>query len=116
MHRLPVNTVFACDIEASGFNWEEEEKEATNVHMTGLATCLSIYAGDGVDFGSGPGIWIDDLNSENGTLETFKVFLESHVHMKTWHNYSFDKAVLWRGHQIDCQGLAGDTMHMARIW
>ena len=32
-----------------------------------------------------------------------------------WHNYSFDRAVLWN-HEIDVRGFGGDTMHMARLW
>lgn len=34
---------------------------------------------------------------------------------KAWHNYGFDRHVLYN-HDIDCQGLVGDTMHMARLW
>lgn len=45
----------------------------------------------------------------------FKDFFEDDSIKKVWHNYSFDRHVL-RNHGIDCQGFAGDTMHMARLW
>lgn len=32
-----------------------------------------------------------------------------------WHNYGFDRHVLFN-EGIDAQGFAGDTMHMARLW
>ncbi|GLE10227.1 hypothetical protein PINS_up022265 [Pythium insidiosum] len=49
-----------------------------------------------------------------GTLEYFREFLESKEYKKVWHNYSFDRHVLYN-HGIDVQGLGGDTMHMARL-
>jgi DNA polymerase-1 len=42
-------------------------------------------------------------------------FLESRAVKKVWHNYSFDRHVLYN-HGINVQGLGGDTMHMARLW
>jgi DNA polymerase-1 len=45
----------------------------------------------------------------------FKTVLESRQIRKVWHNYGFDRHVLYN-HGIDAQGLAGDTMHMARVW
>lgn len=42
-------------------------------------------------------------------------FLESQQVKKVWHNYSFDRHVLFN-HGINVQGLGGDTMHMARLW
>ena len=34
--------------------------------------------------------------------------------MKCWHNYSFDRHILFN-HGIDVKGFGGDTMHMARL-
>ena len=34
---------------------------------------------------------------------------------QVWHNYGFDRHVLY-SEGIDCKGLGGDTMHMARLW
>ena len=45
----------------------------------------------------------------------FKDFFEDDSIKKVWHNYSFDRHVLWN-HGIDCKGFAADTMHMARLW
>lgn len=35
-------------------------------------TCLSIYSGPDVDFGNGPYVWVDNLDSAEGTLEYFR--------------------------------------------
>lgn len=78
-------------------------------------TCLSLYSGPDVDFGNGPYVWVDNLDCAEGTLEYFREFLESKQAKKVWHNYSFDRHVLFN-HGIDVQGLGGDTMHMARLW
>ena len=48
--------------------------------------------------------------------EAFRPFFEDPRILKTWHNYSFDRHVMYNMHQLDCRGLAGDTMHMARLW
>lgn len=48
-------------------------------------------------------------------IAAFKPFFESPDVKKVWHNYSFDRHVL--GNMgVHCQGFAGDTMHMARLW
>ena len=48
--------------------------------------------------------------------EAFRPFFEDASVHKAWHNYSFDRHVMHNMHRLDCQGLAGDTMHMARLW
>lgn len=48
-------------------------------------------------------------------LLSFKEVLESKSIRKVWHNYGFDRHVLYN-HGIDACGLGGDTMHMARMW
>lgn len=78
-------------------------------------TCLSIYSGPGVDFGNGPYVWVDNLDAAEGTLGLFRDFLESTSAKKVWHNYSFDRHVLYN-EGINVRGLGGDTMHMARLW
>ena len=50
------------------------------------------------------------------TLEAFREFFQDPRIHKAWHNYSFDRHVMFNTHQVDCQGLAGDTVHMARLW
>ena len=50
-----------------------------------------------------------------GVLLYFKPVLEASAVRKVWHNYGFDRHVLYN-HGINCMGFAGDTMHMARLW
>jgi hypothetical protein len=52
---------------------------------------------------------------ESGILDVFKPYFEDVRVKKAWHNYSFDRAVLGN-HDVNTQGFAGDTMHMARLW
>lgn len=40
--------------------------------VTVKVTCLSIYSGPDVDFGNGPYVWVDNLDSAEGTLEYFR--------------------------------------------
>ncbi len=90
----------------------------------GRVICLSVYAGPSVDLGGGPGkvLWIDNMDEAEDVLLHFKPFLESTRHRKVWHNYGFDRHVLYNtwGDQerrrINCLGFGGDTMHMARLW
>ena len=73
--------------------------------------------GHDVDFGEGKGkaLFVDLLDGEPELWDIFKVWLEDATQKKVWHNYSFDRHVLMM-HDIDAQGFAGDTMHMARMW
>ncbi len=90
----------------------------------GRVICLSVYAGPSVDLGGGPGkaLWVDNMDEAEDVLLEFQPFLESTRHRKVWHNYGFDRHVLynaWGGKErrkINCMGFAGDTMHMARLW
>ncbi|TMW57836.1 hypothetical protein Poli38472_014439 [Pythium oligandrum] len=100
----------ACDTEVA-----QIDIKAVGPVGNGQVTCLSLYSGPDVDYGNGPYVWIDNLDSAEGTLEYFREFLESKEYKKVWHNYSFDRHVLYN-HGINVQGLGGDTMHMARLW
>ncbi|RLN97177.1 hypothetical protein BBJ28_00007129 [Nothophytophthora sp. Chile5] len=100
----------ACDTEVA-----QIDIKAVGPVGNGRVTCLSLYSGPDVDYGNGPYVWVDNLDSAEGTLQFFKEFLESREYQKVWHNYSFDRHVL-HNHGIDVQGLGGDTMHMARLW
>jgi hypothetical protein len=109
----------------------------------GNVICMSIYGGPTVDFGNGPGsvLWIENLNQSAGLLQEFKPWLEDSRYKKVWHNYGFDRHVLFN-EGINCLGFGGmflcllyfysplsltltslslyiyigDTMHMARLW
>lgn len=107
---LPADTFFACDTEVADIDvtWQSPVGNGTVI-------CASVYCGPDKDFGAGPKLWIDNLDGAEGVLDVFKPFFESETLKKVWHNYSFDRHVLWN-HGIDCKGLGGDTMHMARTW
>ncbi|KAI9906221.1 hypothetical protein PsorP6_004573 [Peronosclerospora sorghi] len=110
IEQLGPNHFHACDTEVS-----QIDVKAVGPVGNGIVTCLSLYSGPDVDYGNGPYVWVDNLDSAEGTLQYFKEFLECKRHLKIWHNYSFDRHVLFN-HNIDVQGLGGDTMHMARLW
>ena len=110
LRSLPPDTRFACDTETTGINLSNQSPV-----FNGTITCASIFCGHHVNFGDGSILWIDTLDGEEGTLDEFKSFFQSRRVGKVWHNYSFDRHVLYN-HDIDVHGLAGDTMHMARIW
>ena len=102
--------IHACDTEVGDINLARESPVGN-----GTVTCASVYSGPDVDFGTGPRLWIDNLGAAEGTLDLFKEFFEGKAAKKVWHNYSFDRAVM-HNHGVDCMGLGGDTMHMARLW
>lgn len=110
---------FACDTEVA----EIDLKEVGPIG-NGRVTCISIYGGPDLDCGEGAGkiLWVDNMGAAEGTLEEFKVFFESERHKKVWHNYGFDRHVMFNkpdrrdDQRIDCKGFGGDTMHMARLW
>ncbi len=102
-----------CDTEVMDI----ELKEVGPVG-NGYVTCVSIYSGPTFDYGLGDGLgttlWIDNLDDAHGVLQEFKAWFEDPRFLKVWHNYGFDRHVMWN-EGIDCQGLGGDTMHMARL-
>jgi hypothetical protein len=107
----PATTVHACDTEVMDI-----DLSTVGPVGHGYVTCMSMYAGPQFDYGDGPGttLWIDNLDDAFGVLQEFKDFLEDARIQKVWHNYGFDRHVLWN-EGINCQGLHGDTMHMARL-
>ena len=107
---LGPNHIHACDTEVADIDIKEQGPVGN-----GRVTCLSIFSGPEHDFGRGPRIWVDNLDGAEGTLECMREFLCDPKVKKVWHNYSFDRHVIYN-HGIDAQGFAGDTMHMARLW
>ena len=105
--------VFACDVES--YIPPEVSLRSSSPYMVGRVICLSVYAGEDLDFGAGASLWLDTMDDASGTLEAFAPFLEAKDVPKVWHNYAFDRAQLAR-HGIAADGLAGDTLHMARLW
>ena len=83
----------------------------------GRVTAITVYAGEDVNFGNGPRLFIDCLDSTDGT-DMFNVFSDYFANAsirKVFHNYSFDYHVLCN-HGLVVAGFAGDTMHMCRLW
>lgn len=107
--QLPPENPVAWDTETTGVNPAKQSP----VH-NGRVICATAFAGDHVDFGRGPRLFIDCLDGEEGLLEVFKPYFESNAFKKVWHNYAFDRHVL-ANHDILAHGFAGDTMHMARL-
>lgn len=107
--QIPPENPVAWDTETTGVNPAKESP----VH-NGRVICATAYAGDHVDFGSGPRLFIDCLDGEQSLLDVFKPYFESSISLKVWHHYGFDRHVL-ENHNIVPQGFAGDTMHMARL-
>lgn len=84
----------------------------------GYVTCVSVYSGPDFDYGLGEGpgscLWIDNLDDAYGVLQLFKDWFQNPLHQKVWHNYGFDRHVMWN-EGINVLGFGGDTMHMARL-
>jgi len=84
----------------------------------GYVTCVSIYSGPDFDYGLGHGpgasLWIDNLDDSCGLLQEFKDWFEDKRYLKVWHNYGFDRHVMWN-EGINVLGFGGDTLHMARL-
>lgn len=103
----------ACDTEVMAI-------DLTSVGPVGngFVTCVSMYSGPNFDYGLGDGpgtcLWIDNLDDAFDVLQVFKPWFENEKHLKVWHNYGFDRHVMWN-HGIDVRGFGGDTMHMARL-
>jgi hypothetical protein len=57
----------ACDTEVADI-----DVKAVGPVGNGKVTCLSLYSGPDVDYGNGPYVWIDNLDSAEGTLEYFR--------------------------------------------
>uniref|UniRef100_A0A7S0H1P1 DNA-directed DNA polymerase family A palm domain-containing protein n=1 Tax=Amorphochlora amoebiformis TaxID=1561963 RepID=A0A7S0H1P1_9EUKA len=99
----------ACDTEVADIDIDKSPIGQ------GFVTCATIFCGPNVNFGNGNRLFIDNLDDAEGTLNIFTDYFEDRKIKKVWHNYSFDRHVLWN-HGIDVQGFGGDTMHMARLW
>lgn len=100
----------ACDTESRHIDIKKQSPVGT-----GQVICASIYCGPDIDFGSGPAIWIDNMGNSEGVLELFRDYFEDDTIHKIWHNYGFDRHIIFN-HDINCMGFRYDTIHMARLW
>ena len=108
-----LSAIHACDTEVMAI-----DLSAVGPVGNGIVTCLSMYSGPDFDYGlgGGPGtaLWIDNLDESEGILNLFADWFADERFKKAWHNYGFDRHVLFNM-GIDCKGFGGDTMHMARL-
>lgn len=90
----------------------------------GRIVCLSCFAGPDIDFGNGPskiiyfnnlGLFIDNYAECTDLVLLFKDYFENKKFLKVWHNYGFDRHILYN-HGINVQGFGADTLHMARMY
>jgi DNA polymerase I-like protein with 3'-5' exonuclease and polymerase domains len=113
LNNAPEGIFHACDTEVMAIDLKKVGPVGN-----GYVTCVSIFSGPDFDYGLGDGpgtaLWIDNLDDSAGLLQLFKGWFENPKHLKVWHNYGFDRHVMWN-EGIDCRGFGGDTMHMARI-
>jgi DNA polymerase I-like protein with 3'-5' exonuclease and polymerase domains len=106
--------VHACDTEVMDIDLAKVGPVGN-----GYVTCMSVYSGPDFDYGLGDGpgtmLWIDNLDDSAGLLNTyFTNWLQDTDVLKIWHNYGFDRHVLYN-EGINVQGFGGDTLHMARL-
>lgn len=106
------SAIWACDTEVADIDVSSQSPVGN-----GQVICISIYGGPQIDFGKGPGgiLWIENMDDSDGIALLFKDWFESNTYKKVWHNYGFDRHVMYNM-GIDCKGFYGDTMHMARVW
>jgi len=113
LYEAPPDIIHACDTEVMDI-----DVKSVGPVGNGYVTCLSIYSGPDFDYGlgleKGSVLWIDNLDDAYGVLQYFKDWLQDERYLKVWHNYGFDRHVLWN-EGINVQGFGGDTMHMARL-
>lgn len=106
--------IHACDTEVMAISLKDEGPVGN-----GYVTCFSMYSGRDFDYGLGDGpgtaLWVDNLDDSFGLIQFFKEFFEDERFETVWHNYGFDRHIMWN-EGIDVKGFKADTMHMARLW
>lgn len=81
----------------------------------GRVICASFYSGPQFDWGNGPRVWIDASADEgDAPLRAFAGVLGDARTRTVWHNFGFDRHVLFN-HGVDVRGFWADTMHLARL-
>ena len=101
--------VHSWDTETIAIDAKEESPVGN-----GKVLCASVFIGPDIDFGSGPRVFIDNYADAENIIMEFKEYFENPNILKCWHNYGFDRHILYN-HGINVQGFGGDTMHMARL-
>lgn len=94
---------WACDTEVADIDVKTQGPIGN-----GRVICMSIYGGPHINFGNGKGsvLWIENINNSTHLLQEFKPWLEDVKYKKVWHNYGFDRHVLYN-EGINCLGFGG---------
>ena len=82
--------VHAWDTETIGLEIKEESPVGK-----GFVICASAFIGPEANFGSGSKLFIDNYLDAEGVLDEFKDYFEDPGIFKVWHNYGFDRHVLF---------------------
>lgn len=103
LYKYP-NAYWACDTETTGLDIKSQGPVGN-----GAVTCISIYGGPDIDFGDGPGsaLWIENIDKSAGLIQEFKQWFEDEKYKKVWHNYGFDRHVMFN-EGVDCKGFGGE--------
>jgi hypothetical protein len=104
----PTSTVWACDTEVADIDLKEVGPVGN-----GKVICISIYGGPNIKFGDkfpvGSTLWVENIGESEGLLQLFKDWFEDETYKKVWHNYGFDRHVMFN-EGINCRGFAGTIL------
>ncbi|KAF4652416.1 hypothetical protein FOL47_011093 [Perkinsus chesapeaki] len=95
--------------------WNVELARNTPAHASGELLCLTAYAGGGIDFGSGPLLFVDCKGPSRHVLDLFKEYFEDPNKKKVFHNFATDAHIM-HAHGITVRGLEADTRYLARLF
>lgn len=84
------NRYHAWDTETIDVNIKEESPVGN-----GKVLCASCFIGPDIDFGNGPRLFIDNYGESIGLINIFKEYFEDEKYLKVWHNYGFDRHILF---------------------
>jgi len=84
------NRIHAWDTETISIDVKEQSPVGN-----GTVLCAQAFIGPDVDFGNGPRLFIDNYADAHDIILEFKEYLEDPKYLKCWHNYSFDRHILF---------------------
>jgi len=84
LESMSVDVPWACDTEVADIDLKEQGPVGN-----GKVTCVSIYGGPTVDFGTGDGkgsvLWVENIGKADGLLQLFKGWFEDPTRLKVGH-------------------------------
>lgn len=84
---MPVRFSWMCGIEARDVNQIYSHQINTHIH-THTQTTNKV-------------LWVDNMDDSEGLLDEFREWFADPTTKKVWHNYGFDRHVLFN-HGVDC--------------